>query len=533
MAIQCKYCGTELPKDDARFCNNCGMLVPSHPFSPQSLSALKSGSRFPFASSSEGQQEGTKRVLREQVAELAPARSTLEEHAKQASLEGDGTLEERPVEVEKIATNELSQKEGEPGKNLPETPKPEAQKEASSVVYKQMTPLVSPRHISGVRRKISGPIQLSPAAASAWPAAVTHISRKEAAVPGKERLGEQNENAPVPEKREFHVGVWQDKEMRELTEEERQAIESMPTRSVAAVPVEDAPTQAVVVPTEDVPTQEVAVSAKDQQPALRQAVEQLPSSPFLSVPPSQTVAQEMLAEDWRVRSRDSSGYADPSMLPVRPNAAPFVSSAGYQPIDMPGTLRGEKDSVAPAPPVRRSGRRWPVVVMVVVVLLVVFAAGAVGVLMMLSQQSSRDPIVQAQVSFTDSQLGISLLYPNGWIKQVDAATSTAHFYASNHIGQVDVMVASGSGTVKQALQQQATKVGMSGTKAGASLNFAGVSWQQLQGTMKQGGANYTDTILATMQGGKLFMIVQQAPQNDYAEWEKEFFGPLRDSFKFL
>jgi hypothetical protein len=87
--------------------------------------------------------------------------------------------------------------------------------------------------------------------------------------------------------------------------------------------------------------------------------------------------------------------------------------------------------------------------------------------------------------------------------------------------------------VKQALQQQATKMGMSTVKAGVTLTFAGASWQQLQGTVQQSGASYTDTLLATLHGGQLFMIVQQAPQNNYADWEKEFFVPLRSSFKFL
>ncbi len=96
------------------------------------------------------------------------------------------------------------------------------------------------------------------------------------------------------------------------------------------------------------------------------------------------------------------------------------------------------------------------------------------------------------------------------------------------------MVTTSSGTVKQALQQQATKMGMSGIKAGATLTFAGASWQQMQGTMQQSGANlHGYCYWQRCMGVKLFMIVQQAPQNNYADWEKEFFVPLRNSFKFL
>jgi hypothetical protein len=33
--MQCSFCGSTL-KDDARYCNQCGTLVASHPFSPKS-----------------------------------------------------------------------------------------------------------------------------------------------------------------------------------------------------------------------------------------------------------------------------------------------------------------------------------------------------------------------------------------------------------------------------------------------------------------------------------------------------------------
>ena len=62
MAIACTYCGQDLPRDDAHFCNNCGMLVPSHPFSSQSLSAANSAK--PSAPT-----ELDKPILREQIIE--------------------------------------------------------------------------------------------------------------------------------------------------------------------------------------------------------------------------------------------------------------------------------------------------------------------------------------------------------------------------------------------------------------------------------------------------------------------------------
>jgi hypothetical protein len=134
------------------------------------------------------------------------------------------------------------------------------------------------------------------------------------------------------------------------------------------------------------------------------------------------------------------------------------------------------------------------------------------------------------VGFSNAQLGIALSYPNGWTQQV--VPGAAHFFASNHTAGVDITVAN-AGDVNQALQQQATKLGLSGTKAGPALSFAGTTWQQSQGNLQQSGANYTVTLLAAVHGSHLYTIVQQAPQSNYADWEQAFFSPLRGSLKFL
>ena len=516
MTIQCKYCGTDLPKEDARFCNNCGMLVPSHPFSHQSLSASKNGVKGSLSPSAGEPQERRKRVLREQVAELSPIRSKQEQDEPAKKPEA---YESKPVVPENLPVQDLAFVEDVPQEKLPDTPQPGIENDATTVEEetKRLSPSRVPSRQAGVKRMMRGSVQAA-AATSAWPAPVTHISVKEPSV-HTQSAGEQNEIASISTSsndeaapaHEMHTKVGEDEETRDQADMEEMAVEDLPTRALAVpvenavntsiedvptqavdVPVEDVPTQAVDMSVEDLPTRSMAVPVEKQSHMQEQPIEAVPANPFLSIPATQSEARENHVEDWPVRTA----------------------------------------SAVSTPPVRRPRRRWPIVVVLLVVLLV-GGLGTLGAMMFLSQQSSNDPAIQAQVGFSDTQLGISLLYPNGWLKQVDAGKSTAHFYASNHIGQVDIIVTASSGTVTQALQQQATKMGMSSTKAGSALTFAGANWQQLQGTMQQSGASYTDTLLATTHGNQLFLIVQQAPQNNYADWEKEFFVPLRSSFKFL
>lgn len=65
MALQCTFCGIAL-KDDARYCNHCGTLVATHPFSPKSAHA----SKLPE------QDNNTKEPIREQIAQQSPYRSS-------------------------------------------------------------------------------------------------------------------------------------------------------------------------------------------------------------------------------------------------------------------------------------------------------------------------------------------------------------------------------------------------------------------------------------------------------------------------
>jgi len=168
------------------------------------------------------------------------------------------------------------------------------------------------------------------------------------------------------------------------------------------------------------------------------------------------------------------------------------------------------------------------------VLLLLLIVGGVGAWIVVFQPFTIPAITQPQQSFKDTNLGLSLLYPSGWMVQVDHNTATVHFSDSSHTAQFNIVIAAANGTdASQSLQKEATQLGMTGLKPGEPVSFAGVSWQQLQGSVQQNGANYTEMLLATVHGDRLITIMQLAPQATYTDEEQIVFSGMRSSFQFL
>ncbi|MDQ2887020.1 MAG: hypothetical protein M3Y39_13165 [Chloroflexota bacterium] len=582
MAIQCQYCGTDLPRDDARFCNNCGMLVPSHPFSPQSISAAKinaSQSPAPAQARDEG-----KPVLREQVAHLPPARpSALPARNAPSSWHGQYTLSEQD-EQEKKGPSDTAL--AEPQEKLPETPQPEMDDEEDvaeepAQPEQPPSPAPQPRPLPNVARVRDGARDRSPQRKSAapsprtpvWPTAMTHVSVNEPAE-GKALPEQQTPPiAPAPG-RELHVRVWEpeveESSESEHADENRQDVEDLPTRAIAAVPAERANAQeqsVELLPTSplDLSHREPAQARPEEEPPTsplpQQSSEPTDSSPYdienqstTALPPSKGAPSqagntilEAPTQNVNIDTRRSSrpgntpSQAGNTMLEAptqnvyidkrQPEAVQRVPAPHTPPpVQEPAAgVAQDNRGQAPVRPQKRS--RLPL--LVGALLLVILILAGIGAWIAAAQPFSVAPITQPQLSFSNAQLGIALSYPNGWTQQVTpGAPGAAHFFASNHTAGVDIIVAD-AGDVNAALQQQATKLGLSGTKAGAALSFAGTTWQQSQGNLQQSGANYTVTLLAAVHGSHLYTIVQQAPQSNYADWEQTFFSPLRSSLKFL
>ena len=556
------------------------MLVPSHPFSPQSISAAKTNaSQSPTPS--QARDEG-RPVLREQVAHLPPARpSPLPARNAPSSWHGQYTLSGPGGQEEKRPPDTtLAEVQEKP----PETPKPEIDEEEVAEEPGQpeqlLSPAPQPRPLPNVARVRDGAREQAakrnsaapPSRSPMWPTAMTHVSVNESAE--QDVLPEQQVPSVANAQqlgRELHVRVWEPEAEAppesEQANKDKQDIEDLPTRRIEAIPTEQAESQeqsVELLPTSQLERSEIehAQGRLDEEPPTsplpQQSSASVEGSPYdieyqstTSLPPANNAPSQpgntMLEAPAQGVHIDNRQPSMPGRTPSQPGNTILEAPTQNVYIDnhQSGAARRVPDPRTPLPmqePAVTAGRndadqvaarprrRSRIPLLVGALLLIVLIIGGIGVWIAAAQPFSVAPITQPQLSFSNAQLGIALSYPNGWTQQV--VPGAAHFFASNHTAEVDINVTN-AGDVNTALQQQATKLGLSGTKAGAALSFAGTTWQQSQGTLQQSGANYTVTLLAAMHGSHLYTIVQQAPQSNYADWEQAFFSPLRGSLKFL
>ena len=175
---------------------------------------------------------------------------------------------------------------------------------------------------------------------------------------------------------------------------------------------------------------------------------------------------------------------------------------------------------------RRISRKLVATILVVLVLVIA------GVWVVVAQPFSVPSITQPQVGFNDNTLHISLLYPNGWLYTVSTSQSTVLFHDSSNTAQMTIVSANASDSdISTYLQSQADRAGIATPKTMSPASFAGTTWQGVQGTVQQKGANYTCTIFATVQGNRLLTIIQQAPQTTYDEEDNLVFSQMRTSLK--
>jgi hypothetical protein len=108
-----------------------------------------------------------------------------------------------------------------------------------------------------------------------------------------------------------------------------------------------------------------------------------------------------------------------------------------------------------------------------------------------------------------------------------------HFYDYNHTAQFNVVVSPANGDPSLYLQQQASHLGLTGQKAGPDLTFAGTSWHQLQGTVQQNGATYTETVFVAAHNQHFLTLTFLFPQPNYAQEDHLIFSQIRSTIQFL
>jgi len=450
VAIQCSFCGSPL-KDNARYCNQCGTLDASHPFSPKSS---------PAATAGESNKTGGDR--REQIAQQPPARSS--------------------------------------GHLAPDEP-------PSWMSYLE----------NGPRHKVPS---------------------------GGLESGQQEKPREDPKAskqvRELRVKVW---------EQEEPEITAVNWR-ITEDDLEDLPTRPLVADSPEIHKQRNAPSStpgKAQQ-ARTDEVEYLDTAPLATQEGTRPKHTPLPIEETQQRQeRLSQQHFDTSNRPRRQSFSapapayprqesrfeeqrPAISTA-----PLAEDWRQTPPSQSAAPSTRRTrrrkGRKLPLIMPLL--LIVVVVSGVLGTWIFVYHPFSVPGITQPQQSFSNTQLGLSLSYPNGWQSHIDVGKATVHFHDTSHTAGVDIVVASAPiGGPGAYLQQKANQLGLTGLQS-SSTSFGGASWQQIRGNVLVRGASYTETLLATIHKHTVFTMMLLAPQTTYVQEEQMVFSKMRASFQFL
>jgi hypothetical protein len=142
-------------------------------------------------------------------------------------------------------------------------------------------------------------------------------------------------------------------------------------------------------------------------------------------------------------------------------------------------------------------------------------------------------VTSTSVAFKNAPLGFSLQYPQGWTAQVDVQHGKASFFDANHTDQCNLStVADSQLSINQYIKNTTSQLSMTGQKNLQPLTFAGHTWQQVRGTVLLNGATFTETLLVTTNGNRLYGLLFMAPASTYANADRLFFAPIRASFRF-
>lgn len=517
MAKQCTKCGKALPREDTRYCNNCGKTFPY---------------TRPVKYALPDEPPAWMKQLENIISDAKP-RGKYDNHFINASTSITSTISSNHVQ----ASNTKSENtEAEPASQDPEP--------------------VSPQEVSlhnGISRDNAD------------------TSTSEVAQPAKTLT-----NIPL---RELRVKVWEQEEIvkdHALPEVDRgtikdgqnaDVVEDSPTRPLLAADtagrtkqplsisnqtvksvddkeiVDDLPTRPLVASLPETPTirhASVSPAKSNGRVSHSDEVEELDTRPLMALRQGQTMspvvgnpaaqAQHMQAVRIPVEPAQNP-HGSVLQRPItpelfsQPQVAPAQALKHTPPISV---------TVPPVARPKRKSRKRPVFVFA---LLFILVAGGVSTWLIVSQPFTVPEITQTTQAFQDTGLGLSLRYPQTWTAELDKINQAVYFYDDNHTDQVNISAVAASAPSTQSvdgyIEKEVDSLGITGQKAKPSLSFAGVSWQQVQGNRLQSGASYTAVLLVTMHAGHYYTILQLAPLTTYAQEDQLVFSNMRSSFQFI
>jgi hypothetical protein len=370
--------------------------------------------------------------------------------------------------------------------------------------------------------------------------------------------------------RDLHVRVWEQEETvvhsrpeedRGPIENEQDVVEDLPTEPLSVAGTPGSASQPLTIPNhavanahneelaEDLPTMPLAVNRPEKPSALHKSSPSAFGSSNVSVPYLDEVEKlytrpHMLQRQWQTTSPPSLNPAKQDNGALRPPingrqgpgpqrpVTPIVFSQPQSP-PVHGLRQTPPPSIA-VPPVahpQRKGRRGLIFVLI---LLFILLAGGLSAWIIVFHPFTVPEITNTSQPFQNTELGVSLNYPRTWTAKFDKKNQAIYFYDDNHTDQVNISaVAAGGKSIDQYISTVVGLLGMTGRKAGASISFAGASWQQERGSVLQSGATYTAVLLVTMHGDRYYAILQLAPATTYAQEDQLVFSRMRSSFQFV
>ncbi len=529
MAKLCSQCGRSLPREDSRFCNHCGALAsPDASLSPAPRRPQVISGEHPSPESGTGSAD-TRPALREQIA-FAPSSPPYSSLAPDDAPSWLGKLD-------KMGSRSIS--------SLPV----------------QGLPLNTPQ----VENPPSNPARQSSPGGSRLPQRELRIK-----VWGDEDVETPDLDAPA-KKHNGHAGISQNEQKEEqaqvpqvLTQdraEEDHELEDLPTTPMPSTFAPEKDVKPFSPPGRndrhvgmnaqpdvedkgdaDLPTRPMAVNPPLPDPAQanRPSGRAFPAQSYRQTlppqpPPGQSTDQRH--QGFSAQVSPNPGQPPIAQRPVTPTLYPGFQQA--LPASAPAATRPVAGP-SPSRPVRRKSKMRLVVVLV---MLLVLLGGGLAYWIIAYQPFSVPAITSTSLSFNNTNLGIALRYPQGWIAQLDSAHQTVSFFDANHIDQVNISVTASNGSsVTTFVNKEVAQLGLTAQKNLSPVTFAGTSWQQVQGTVLVSGATDTETLLVALHGDHFYAIVLSAivqvaptpgPVVTYAEADHLFFSVFRASFQFL